>query len=240
MANLPASDIFRKDDKIVPNDVYVVSNNQTYKHLTHLVTPCEIFSKTALSSDNTHTSKGMNVQDVVTRSDTENFEEDVNVIGEMGSNQESMQCERDRDSHTNVAEKKEKLFYYQASDVGIQMDKETYNIEAVCQADIFAPDQSCNSLEEEVQDTSKDLPANISESETMATVVQSPAPSVKGKRQKGKTSHVLVHIPLLLILLTQQIHQMIKVEIQEDHPWKLSYHSFLLSAGDDGLVVKHA
>ncbi|KAL9320697.1 hypothetical protein ACSQ67_012536 [Phaseolus vulgaris] len=195
MADVPGSgDNLRKDDKVVPNDVSAVSNNPTtYKHPTHLVTPSEIFSKTALSSDNSHTSQGMNVQDVA-RSDTENFEVDVKVIGEMGSNQESTECERDRDSHTNVAEKKEKLFYSQASDLGIQVARETYNIEAARQADniktIDAPDQSCNSVEEEVQDTSKDVPANISESETMATAVQSPAPSVKGKRQKGKASHV--------------------------------------------------
>jgi len=195
-ADVPASgDNLRKDDKVVPNDVSVVSNNPTTnKHPTHLVTPSEIFSKTALSSDNSHTSQGMNVQDVVARSDTENFEVDVKVIGEIGSNQESTESERDRDSHTNVAEKKEKLFYSQASDLGIQMARETYNIEAARQADniktIDAPDQSCNSVEEEVQDTNKDVPANISESETMATAVQSHAPSVKGKRQKGKTSQV--------------------------------------------------
>ena len=74
------------------------------------------------------------------------------------------------------------------------MARETYNIEGARQADniktIDAPDQSGNSVEEEVQDTRKDLPANISESETVAAAVQSPAPSAKGKRQKGKNSHV--------------------------------------------------
>ncbi|XP_027932670.1 enhancer of mRNA-decapping protein 4-like isoform X2 [Vigna unguiculata] len=198
MADVPASgDNLRKDDKVVSNDVSVVSNTQaTYKHPTHLVTPSEIFSKTALSSENSHTSQGMNVPDVVARSDTENIEVDVvQVIGEMGSNQESTESQRDRDSHTNVTEKKEKLFYSQASDLGIQMARETYyDMEAARQADhiktIDAPGQSCNSVEEEVQDTSKDVPANISESETMATTVQSPAPAVKGKRQKGKTSHL--------------------------------------------------
>nr|KYP62791.1 Enhancer of mRNA-decapping protein 4 [Cajanus cajan] len=118
----------------------------------------------------------------------------VKVVGETGSNQENSEYERDRDSHTNVAEKKEKLFYSQASDLGIQMARETYNIEGARQADTIkttdAPDQSCNSVEEEVQDTSKDVPANISESETVAAAVQSPAPSGKGKRQKGKNSHV--------------------------------------------------
>ncbi|KAG4381306.1 hypothetical protein GLYMA_15G122400v4 [Glycine max] len=137
---------------------------------------------------------GMNVQDVAAHRDAENSEVDVKVVGERGSILENTEYERDRDLHTNVAEKKEKLFYSQASDLGIQMARETYNIEGARQADniktIDAPDQSGNSVEEEVQDTRKDLPANISESETVAAAVQSPAPSAKGKRQKGKNSHV--------------------------------------------------
>lgn len=196
MADVPASgDNLRKDDKVVQNDVPVVSNTpSTYKHPTHLVTPSEIFSKAPLSSDNSHTSQGMNVQDVAAHSNAENFEVEVKVVEETGSNQENTEYERDRDSHTNAAEKREKLFYSQASDLGIQMARETYNVEGARQADniktIDAPDQSCNSVEEEVQDTSKDVPANIGESETVAAAVQSTAPSVKGKRQKGKNSHV--------------------------------------------------
>ena len=83
----------------------MVSNNPTtYKHPIHLVTPSEIFSKNALSSDNSHTSEGMNVRDMVSRIDAENFEVDVKVIGEMGSNQEPTECERDRDSHEYISE----------------------------------------------------------------------------------------------------------------------------------------
>ncbi|KAG5105135.1 hypothetical protein JHK82_042105 [Glycine max] len=196
MADVPGSgDNLRKDDKVVNNDVSVVSNTSTtYKHPTHLVTPSEIFSNASLSSDTSHTSQGMNVQDVAAHRDAENSEVDVKVVGERGSILENTEYERDRDLHTNVAEKKEKLFYSQASDLGIQMARETYNIEGARQADniktIDAPDQSGNSVEEEVQDTRKDLPANISESETVAAAVQSPAPSAKGKRQKGKNSHV--------------------------------------------------
>ncbi|KAL2341441.1 hypothetical protein Fmac_009381 [Flemingia macrophylla] len=193
MADVPESgDNLQKDDKVVQNDVSVVST--TYKHPTHLVTPSEIFSKTALSSDNSHISQGMNSQDVAAHSNVENFEVEVKVVGETGSKQENTEYERDRDSHTNVAEKREKLFYSQASDLGIQMARETYNIEGAHQADtiktIDAPDQSCNSVEEEVQDTSKHVSANINESVTVAVAVQSPAPSGKGKRQKGKNSHV--------------------------------------------------
>ncbi|CAL0301071.1 unnamed protein product [Lupinus luteus] len=192
----PASgDILRKNDGLVQNDVSVVSNSPaTFKHPTHLITPSEIFSKSALSSENPQTSQGMNVQDVAAHGDAENFEVEVKVVGETGSNQENTEYDRDRDSHTDVAEKKEKLFYSQASDLGIQMAKEAYNAEGVRQADnvktIEVPVQSSNTIEEEVQNTNKEAPANIGESETVAVNLQSPTPATKGKRQKGKSSQV--------------------------------------------------
>ncbi|XP_019418924.1 PREDICTED: enhancer of mRNA-decapping protein 4-like isoform X1 [Lupinus angustifolius] len=194
--DVPASgDILRKNDGLVQNDVSVVSNSPTtFKQPTHLITPSEIFSKAALSSENPQTSQGMNVQDVAAHDDAENLEVEVKVVGEAGSNQENTEYDRDRDSHTDVAEKKEKLFYSQASDLGIQMAREAYNAEGVRQADniktIDVPDQSSNTIEEEVQNTNKEPPANNDESETVAANLQSPAPAVKGKRQKGKSSQV--------------------------------------------------
>ncbi|KAK2448168.1 enhancer of mRNA-decapping protein [Trifolium repens] len=193
VADVPApGDNLQESDRVVQNDV---SDSPTiFKHPTHLVTPSEIFSKAALSSANSNTSQGMNVQGVAAHSDGDKFEVEVKVVGESetGSNQEN--TEYDIDSHTNVAEKKEKLFYSQASDLGIQMARDTYNIEGVRQADntntIDAPDKNRTSIEGEVQDTSKEVPANIREPEVVATTLQSPAPSTKGKRQKGKGSQV--------------------------------------------------
>jgi enhancer of mRNA-decapping protein 4 len=193
VADVPApGDNLQESDRVVQNDV---SDSPTiFKHPTHLVTPSEIFSKAALSSANSNTSQGMNVQGVAAHSDGEKFEVEVKVVGEseVGSNQEN--TEYDIDSHTNVTEKKEKLFYSQASDLGIQMARDTYNIEGVRQADntntIDAPDKNRTSIEGEVQDTSKEVPANIREPEVVATTLQSPAPSTKGKRQKGKGSQV--------------------------------------------------
>ncbi|XP_061344322.1 enhancer of mRNA-decapping protein 4-like [Gastrolobium bilobum] len=196
VADVSASgDNLRKNDRVVQSDVSVVSNPPTiFKHPTHLVTPSEIFSKAALSSDNSQTSQGMNVQDVAAHNDAENLEVEVKVVGETGSNQENTEFDRDGDFHTNVAEKKEKLFYSQSSDLGIQMARETYNIEGIRQDDniktIDAPDQSCSSIDEEAQDTNNDVSANIGESETVAATLQSPAPAMKGKRQKGKSSQV--------------------------------------------------
>ncbi|XP_045805523.1 enhancer of mRNA-decapping protein 4-like [Trifolium pratense] len=193
VADVPASgDSLQESDRVVQNDV---SDSPTiFKHPTHLVTPSEIFSKAALSPANSNISQGMNVQGVAAHSDAEKFEVEVKVVGESetASNQEN--TEYDIDSHTNVAEKKEKLFYSQASDLGIQMARDTYNIEGVRQADntntIDAPDKNRTSIEEEVQETSKEVPANIRESEVVAATLQSPAPSTKGKRQKGKGSQV--------------------------------------------------
>ncbi|OIV91879.1 hypothetical protein TanjilG_17871 [Lupinus angustifolius] len=195
MADVLASGDSLKKNGLVQNDVLVVSNSPTtFKHPTHLVTPSEIFSKAALSSENPQTSQGMNVQDVIAHGDAENSEVEVKVVGETGSNEENTEYVRDRDSYTDVAEKKEKLFYSQASDLGIQMAREAYNAEGLRQADsiktIDVPDQISNTIEEEVQDMSKDVPVNIGESETVAANLQSPAPAAKGKRHKGKNSQV--------------------------------------------------
>ncbi|KAE9591549.1 putative transcription factor WD40-like family [Lupinus albus] len=194
-ADVLASGDSLKKNGLVQNDVSVVANYPTtFKHPTHLVTPSEIFSKATLSSENPQTSQGMNVQDVAAHGDAENFGVEVKVVGETGSNEENIEYDRDRDSHTDVAEKKEKLFYSQASDLGIQMAREAYNAEGLRQADtiktIDVPDQISNVIKEEVQDTSKDVPSNIGESENVAANLQPPAPAVKGKRHKGKSSQV--------------------------------------------------
>ncbi|KAE9599139.1 putative transcription factor WD40-like family [Lupinus albus] len=188
-------DSLKKNDGLVQNDVSMVSNSPaTFKHPTHLVTPSEIFSKASLSSENPQISQGMNAQDVAAHSDAENSEVEVKVEGETGSNQENNEYDRDMDSNTDVAEKKDKLFYSQASDLGIQMAREAYNTEGVRHADniktINVPDKSPNVIEEEVQDTSKDAPVSNSESENVAVNFQSPIPALKGKRQKGKSLQV--------------------------------------------------
>ncbi|OIW13883.1 hypothetical protein TanjilG_31772 [Lupinus angustifolius] len=183
-------DSLRKNDGFIQNDVSMVSNSPaTFKQPTHLITPSEIFSKASLSSENPQISQDMNAQDVAAHGDSENSEVEVKVVGETGSNQENNEYDRDRDSNTDVAEKKDKLFYSQASDLGIQMAREAYTTDEVRHADniktIDVPDQRSNAIEEEVQDTSKDAPVSISESEIVAVNFQSPLPALKGKRQKG-------------------------------------------------------
>ncbi|CAI8590480.1 unnamed protein product [Vicia faba] len=209
VADVPeSSDNLQESDRVVQNDVSAVSDSPTiFKHPTHLVTPSEIFSKSALSSANSNTSQGTNVQDVAAHGDAEKFEVEVKVVGESetGSNQENTEYDRDIGSLPDVAEKKEKLFHSQASDLGIRMARDTYNIKGVHQVDrdtynaegdlqadnnntIEAPDRDNYNIEGVLQDTNKEAPANIKESEAVAATSQPPAPSTKGKRQKGGSS----------------------------------------------------
>ncbi|KAF5472601.1 hypothetical protein F2P56_009306 [Juglans regia] len=53
-----------------------------------------------------------------------------------------------------------------------------------------APNQPPNTSVEEVQNTMKDVPTKVGESETPVAVLPSPAPAPKGKRQKGKNAQV--------------------------------------------------
>ncbi|KAI5401134.1 hypothetical protein KIW84_065832 [Lathyrus oleraceus] len=83
-----SSDNLQESEKVVQNDVSVVSDSPTiFKHPTHLVTPSQIFSKSALSSANSNTPQGMNVQDVAAYSDAEKFEVEVKVVSEFSTPQ---------------------------------------------------------------------------------------------------------------------------------------------------------
>ncbi|CBI18779.3 unnamed protein product, partial [Vitis vinifera] len=110
---------------------------------------------------------------------------------------ESIELECQRESHVIVAEKKEKSFCSQASDLSIQMTRdccvETYTIEGarqVSDANVTAAvDLSPNTADEDVQDSTRDVSAKMGESTTPMIVPQSSIPS-KGKKQKGKNSQV--------------------------------------------------
>ena len=154
------------------------------------------------SSENSQINLGVNVveakvQDVVVSNDAESTEVEVKVIGETGTSQNN-EFDSQRDSHIMVAQKKEKSFYSQASDLGIQMARDccvgNYGVEKFRQANDVsiteAPNQPPNPCAEEAQDKMKDIPAKVGESETPMGVLQSPAPVLKGKRQKGKNSQV--------------------------------------------------
>lgn len=199
----PSGENLRKDEKnIAQNDISMVPNPPImFKHPTHLITPSEILSA---SSESSQITQGMNVgeakiHDMVVNNDPESIELEVKVVGETGipgiSKNDELECQRE--SHVIVAEKKEKSFCSQASNLSIQMTRdccvETYTIEGarqVSDANVTAVvDLSPNTADEDVQDSTRDVSAKIGESTTPMIVPQSSIPS-KGKKQKGKNSQV--------------------------------------------------
>ncbi|KAK9152345.1 hypothetical protein Syun_010654 [Stephania yunnanensis] len=193
-------------NRATQNDISMVANAPTvFKHPTHLVTPSEILSKAVSSSETNQISQGMGggetkVQDVATN-DMDNIEVEVKVVGETGSSKHE-----DFDSKKESGifiDKKEKLFYSQASDLNfhIEMAKEccdlaseNHAMDDTQQADdtgvteVF--DQCQNTGEEEFQDSLKDMSGKVAESSTVTAVAQTPGPTGKGKKQKGKSSQV--------------------------------------------------
>lgn len=195
----PCDDL-RKDDKsVVSNDIPVVPDPpMVFKHPTHLVTPSEILSK-APSSSETQISQGMSVgeakvQDVVVNDDTASTEVEVKVVGETGIDQNDDYTFH-RESQITIAEQKEKSFYSQASDLGIQMARD-------CRVDNYSVEGAHQTNDVGVSESPDQFPSNsnegltnnafmkVGESETPAAAPQSLAPTAKGKRQKGKTSQV--------------------------------------------------
>ncbi|EOY29044.1 Transducin/WD40 repeat-like superfamily protein, putative isoform 1 [Theobroma cacao] len=202
--DIPSSgDNLRKgQNETAQNDISMISDpSVVFKHPTHLVTPSEILSTVASSAENAQISQDISageatVQDVVANNDAESMEVEVKVVGETGFGQTN-ETDHPRDSHSTVADKKEKAFYSQASDLGIQMARdfcaETYDVEGAQQAnDVGVAGQAVrptNARDGEDQNGTKDVPPKVGESDTAITVSPSLA-SAKGKKQKGKNSQV--------------------------------------------------
>ncbi|KAK3218717.1 hypothetical protein Dsin_012687 [Dipteronia sinensis] len=204
MADVPSTgdNLWKADRSVAQTDISMVPDPPVvFKHPTHLVTPSEILS-TAASSENSQFNQRMNVgeakvQDVVVNNDAEGIEVELKVVGETGIGQNN-EFECPRESHIPVAEKKEKSFYSQASDLSIQMARDccvgTYNVEGIRQVNDVSvsetPDRPSNNGEVEEQDLPKDASAKVGTLEAPLTIPQSPAPASKGKKQKGKNSQI--------------------------------------------------
>ncbi|OMO64644.1 hypothetical protein COLO4_31961 [Corchorus olitorius] len=201
--DIPLGEKLRKgENDIAQNDISMIPDPPAvFKHPTHLVTPSEILSTVASSSENAQISQDINagearVQDVVVNNDTESMEVEVKVVGETGFCQ-TIESECPRDSHTTVADKKEKAFYSQASNLGIQMARdfcaETYDVEGAQQSNDVAiagqADRTLNAGFGEDHNVTKDVPPKGGESDTAITVSPSLA-SGKGKKHKGKNSQL--------------------------------------------------
>lgn len=193
----------RKGDKDgVQDDVSMVPSSATaFKHPTHLVTPSEILSTSASSSEISQFSQGMSVmegkvQDIVVRNDADSFEEEVKVIGEMQTGKDT-ESNVHKEGQVNLAEKKEKSFYSQASDLSFQMARdrcvEAYSGEGILQGNDVGVTKALEqppNTSVEVQQMMKGVPSKVGESDPPPTVLLSPVQGTKGKRQKGKNSQV--------------------------------------------------
>ncbi|XWS15438.1 hypothetical protein CRYUN_Cryun34aG0000900 [Craigia yunnanensis] len=192
----------QKGEDIAQNDISIGPDPRTvFKHPTHLVTPSEILSTVASSSENAQICQDINageatVKEIVVKNDAESIGVEVEVLGETGFCQ-TYETECPQDSHTTIADNKEKAFYSQASDLGIQMARdfctETYGVDGAQQAndigDAGQADRLNNAGDGEDQNMMKDVPPKVGETDTAITVSPSLA-SAKGKKQKGKNSQV--------------------------------------------------
>lgn len=173
-ANLTGDGSRSNEKKIASNDISPV----IFKHPNHLVTPSEILMATSSSEANNKTERESNIQDLVDKNDVTNAEVEVKVVGEarsrngdFGSTGESQELN---------TENKDRYFCSQASDLGIQMARESYTVEDSenVGASVSEPLAQPHGGEEEIHDLGTDV-----------TGKQSPAPSAKGKKQKAKFSH---------------------------------------------------
>ncbi|KAI3969552.1 hypothetical protein MKX01_020113 [Papaver californicum] len=195
MADAPYSnDSTRKSGNMLPQTGISPNPPVAFKHPTHLITPSEILSRAVSSSETSQFSQDSKavetkIQDVAVNNDVENVQVDVKVVGENGSNQHDI-ADYPRDSYT--PERKEKYFCSQASDLSIDMAREAESLNQESRQDAAVTesmDQSTNPSED-AQDSSETLFRKDSESAILASVPQSPFLATKGKKQKGKSSHL--------------------------------------------------
>lgn len=206
LSDLPSLDDDSRNDenKVAQDDSSTILNPTVmFKHPTHLITPSEIFMAVS-SAEATHSTESKsegeaNIQDVSINSDVSNVEVEVKVVGETGSTQND-EFGLQGESQNLALENKEKAFCSQASDLGIEMAKEcsalsseTYVVEESRQVDgarMEALARPSNAGEDEVIDAIKDVSGKVADSAMPTTVPQSPAPTTKGKKHKGKNSQV--------------------------------------------------
>ena len=206
LSDLPSLvDDSRNDENKVAQDESSTILNPTvmFKHPTHLITPSEIFMAVS-SAEATHSTESKsegeaNIQDVSVNSDVINVEVDVKVVGETESTQND-EFGLQGESQNIALENKEKSFCSQASDLGFDMAKEcralsseTYVVEESRQVDgakMESLTHTTNSVEDEVIDAIKDVSGKVADSAMPTAVPQSPSPTTKGKKHKGKNSQV--------------------------------------------------
>ncbi|KAK4759696.1 hypothetical protein SAY87_022827 [Trapa incisa] len=191
---VPLCDTSKKNDK---PDLPSVSGPAIFKHPTHLVTPSEILLRAPSSESQKGQGAGLgevNVQDVVVTNTAENVEVEVKVVGE-GGTIHGKDCEYE-ESHVTIDRKK--YFYSQASNLGIQMIRDSsddiHGAEGTRNLanDVGVngePDQRCADGES-VQDLNNHVPENFGGKLDSLSVTQGQSSNPIGKKGKGKGSRV--------------------------------------------------
>lgn len=190
----------KKDVKKVPQeDTSTVLNHPIkFKHPTHLVTPSEILRATSSSETNYTEHKGegeSNIQDAVVNNDAHNVEVEVKVVGESQFSQNE-ELASPGELHGFGSDRREKSFYSQAADLGIEMAREShalpleaYIMEESRQVDSGRESDPVDqplSNQEEVQDSLKDSSGKVVDSSVPASAPASQ--TTKGKKQKTKNA----------------------------------------------------
>ncbi|XP_038985665.1 enhancer of mRNA-decapping protein 4-like isoform X2 [Phoenix dactylifera] len=188
----------KDDSKAGQNDISMVPNPRFMFKLggntTHLVTPSEILSGAISSSDSSNVNQGpkdeeVRVPDALANNKLENVEGEVKVTGESRSSQNG-EFDSQKEAQVAPAESKEKSF--QISEPNIEMASECSAVTETCNVDESQPvediavaeslEQRPSTGEEEMQNSTKDMPEKVAES------VGAAAPAAKGKKSKGKQS----------------------------------------------------
>lgn len=205
------SDVHTLGDVSRNNEIKVASGDESgihnltmaFKHPTHLITPSEILM--AVSSTETSTiiegknDGNANIQDVIESSGVgNNAEVEVKVVGEARSVQNN-EFPFHGGCKNLVSENREKVFCSQASDLGLGVARECFEVSEESyipheghQVDAIGETephfQPSLTGDEGGHDSRKDASAKVPDSTAITTLQQSPAPSTKGKKHKGKNS----------------------------------------------------
>ncbi|CAA3020049.1 enhancer of mRNA-decapping 4-like [Olea europaea subsp. europaea] len=195
-------DPINDENKISQDDISSSPEQHSkFKHPTHLVTPSEILMASSSSEVNRanepKSDHELNIQDVVISNDTQNMEVEVKVVGDTIFAQNN-DIGSQEELHNFGSENKEKSFYSQASDLGIDMAREcqalpadTYIVEETRQLDGTGGSESVtqpSTPDEEVHDSTKEVSKKVTDSSLPMPVQQPPVPSTKGKKHKGKST----------------------------------------------------
>ncbi|KAK1273995.1 Enhancer of mRNA-decapping protein 4 [Acorus gramineus] len=171
------------EDKAVQNDISIVPNPPTFQLISspkHLVTPSELLSVSASSSETTLSQEPnlaeMKVQDVIVSNDTESVEVEVKVVGESSLIQQEEFNSQKELVHSKVKDKP----YNELTAENHCMDTDPVEEFAVMESQ----ERLSSAGNDEVQDAARDIPEKVTEASPLMPVPQLPSAASKGKKQQ--------------------------------------------------------